>query len=393
MRPISFIDPWYFGTVYYLIFLFLCWSTVLYYIGSNQQKILRSEGNPTQGAALVLTVVLAFFLGLRPESTIFGDMRSYMHSYKNVINHYDAFSLHSEWLWNNVSFFFKRNGFNVHEFFLFVDLVYFGSMLLCAFLLMRKNLWMAVLFFFISFSCYSFATNGLRNGFACSVVLIAIALFALGGNKRPLAVFLMFLAMGFHRSTILPSMAAIASAYLIKDTKTAIRFWLLSILISLAAGPLVEQFFAGLGFDDRLEKYSSVNANERSMAQFSSSGFRLDFLLYSAGAVVMIWYVTRKRLFTDSVYTIIANTYLLCNAFWIMVIRSSFSNRFAYLSWFLYPVVIAYPLLRMNLWKDQDRKTALILFFYSGFTLFMFFIYYFGTINGFRGFNLYWWKD
>ena len=74
-----------------------------------------------------------------------------------------------------------------------------------------------------------------------------------------------------------------------------------------------------------------------------------------------------------------------------MVIRASFSNRFAYLSWFIYPLVMAYPLLRMNLWEDQDRKTSLILFAYSGFLFFMFFIYYFGT-TGFKGFDLYWWR-
>jgi len=53
------------------------------------------------------------------------------------------------------------------------------------------------------------------------------------------------------------------------------------------------------------------------------------------------------------------------------VIRAAFSNRFAYLSWFIYPLVIAYPLLRMNIWEDQDRKTAQILLAYSGFTFFM----------------------
>ena len=110
-----------------------------------------------------------------------------------------------------------------------------------------------------------------------------------------------------------------------------------------------------------------------------------------AGPVAMIWYVTRYRRFTDIGYTMFANTYLLCNAFWIIVIRAAFSNRFAYLSWFMYPVVIAYPLLRMNLWKDQDRKTAIILFFYSAFLFYMYFIYYFGT-SGFKGFEIYWWK-
>jgi hypothetical protein len=125
---------------------------------------------------------------------------------------------------------------------------------------------------------------------------------------------------------------------------------------------------------------------------FSHTGFRWDFLLYSLFPVVMIWYVTRHRKFNDLGYNVIANTYLFCNAFWIMVIRSSFSNRFAYLSWFMYPLVMFYPLLRMNIWKDQDRKTAIILFLYSLFTFFMFFIYYFGT-TGFRGFDQYWWRE
>ena len=61
----------------------------------------------------------------------------------------------------------------------------------------------------------------------------------------------------------------------------------------------------------------------------------------------------------------------LCNAFWIMVIRSAFSNRFAYLSWFIYPIVIAYPLVNLRVWDDQDRKTGWILLSYVGFTAVM----------------------
>ena len=196
--------------------------------------------------------------------------------------------------------------------------------------------------------------------------------------------------MGVHRSTMLPSAAAIASIYVLKDTKNTLRFWFASIAISLVAGPAVTNFFSSLGFDDRMSNYA-VDASEMASGSFSSTGFRWDFLLYSAFPVAMIWYVTRYRRFTDMAYSLFANVYFLCNAFWIMVIRSSFSNRFAYLSWFIYPVVIALPLLRMNLWKDQDRRTAIILFFYTGFTFFMFFVYYFGT-TGFKGFDQYWWR-
>lgn len=393
MQPIDFISPWYFGTAYYILLLILSWFTVLYYVGSSKQKILHAEGSPMQGAALGLTLALTFFLGLRQVSLIFGDMRMYTHTYENVIYQYSSFSLRTEWLWDNLMYFCKSTGFNVNEFFLIVEIGYFAGMFICAMIMMRKNLWISVLFFYTAFSCYSFSTNGIRNGLGCSIELVAICLFALGGAKRYVGYLLMLMAFGIHRSTILPTAAVVSSAFFIKDTKMAIRFWIISIGISLLAGPLVEQFFAALGFDDRMSDYASTNQDEYSMSQFSQSGFRWDFLLYSAAPVAMIWYITRYRKFTDPVYHIFAVSYLLCNAFWIMVIRSAFSNRFAYLSWFLYPVVMAYPLLRMNIWKDQDRKTALIFFLYSGFTFFMFFIYYFGTGNGFNGFDQYWWRQ
>ena len=60
--------------------------------------------------------------------------------------------------------------------------------------------------------------------------------------------------------------------------------------------------------------------------------------------------------------------------FWIIVINASFSNRFAYLSWFLYPIVLSYPLLRMSIWKNQGRKTAYILIAHSLFTYLMWLI-------------------
>ncbi len=393
MEPIEFVRSYYFSTVYYFSFLLLVWGTILYYIGSNGQKILRSEGSPMQAAALVLTLALIFFLGLRPISGDFGDMWLYAYNYNGIETRtFVPMQFGGEWLWEDFGIFCNAIGLNVHEYFLLIEFGYIGLMFICALLLMRKNLWLAMLFFCISFSTYSFGTNGIRNGLACSIELVALALVIEPGPRRVCGFFLMFCAIGIHRSIILPSMAALMTIYMVKDTKTAIRFWLASIAISLLAGPYVEQLMVNIGFDDRVESYYRGQFDETKAAHFSHVGFRWDFLLYSAFPVLMIWYTTRYRKFTEIGYTMFANAYLMCNAFWIMVIRASFSNRFAYLSWFLYPVIIAYPLLRMNLWKDQDRKTAIILFLFSGFTFFMFFIYYFGT-TGFRGFDQYWWVD
>lgn len=391
MEAIEFIKPWYYATAYYFFLLFITWATVLYYMGSNGQKILRSEDQPFQMSSFLLTLALAFYLGLRPFTQEFGDTRAYANFYY-YLSDYHPWGLKTEWLWYNIQMFCKTLGLNTHEFFLFVDLVYFGAMYLCCSILMRKNIWIAIMFFLTAFQTYTYATNGIRNGFACSLELIALSLVSGTKPQRIVSFILMYAALSVHRSTMIPTTAAIMTLYFVKDTKMALRFWLASIGISLVAGPLVEQFFVALGFDDRMTSYQMGQYNEANTQFFSHTGFRWDFLLYSSAPVAMIWYVTRYRRFSDPEYTAIANAYLLSNAFWIMVIRAAFSNRFAYLSWFIYPMVIAYPLLRMNIWKDQDRKTTIILFFYSAFTFFMFFIYYFGT-TGFRGFDLYWWID
>ncbi len=390
MEAIEFVPPYFYNLVYYLTFLILTWFTVLYYIGSGQQKILHAESTPIQGAALFLSLIVIYFLGLRQVSGEFGDTWMYAYDYWRIEPEYKAINIHTEWFWDNIRAFCKSSGFNTNEYFLFVEFFYVMGMFTCAMILMRKNLWIAMLFFFTAFSTYSFGTNGIRNGLSSSIMLVAISLLPEAGGKRLFSFLLMILALGIHRTAALPSAAAIATLVLIKDTKWAIRFWIASIAISLVAGSAITQVFSSLGFDDRMSGYA-IDASQSGDA-FSHTGFRWDFLLYSAFPVVMIWYVTRYRRFTDLTYTIVANTYLLCNAFWIMVIRASFSNRFAYLSWFIYPLVMAYPLLRMNLWKDQDRRTSIILFLYSGFLFFMYFIYYFGTSNGFRGFDLYWWK-
>ena len=389
MEAIEFIPAYYYTTVYYTSLLVITWFTVLYYIGAASQRILHAEGSPIQTAAFILTLIITLFLGLRQASLEFGDTVNYASMYISGFLDYEPVSLSEEWLWGDIAGFCRSLGFNVNEYFLFIEVFYIGGMLTCSWILMRKNLWIAMLFFFTGFQVFSFGTNGIRNGLACALEMVAIALVVERGTKQMLAFLLMFLAMGIHRSTMLPTAAIISSLYLIKDTKWAIRFWVASIFISLVAGSEITQVFVSLGFDDRMTSYSFEATEEM---YFSHAGFRWDFWIYSLFPVIMIWYVTQRRKFTSPEYSVYANTYLLCNAFWILVIRASFSNRFAYLSWFLYPLVIAYPLMRMNLWKDQDRKTAIIFFFYTGFTFFMFFVYYFGT-TGFKGFDQYWWRN
>ena len=229
---------------------------------------------------------------------------------------------------------------------------------------------LGVVFLLNSLMFFTVGVNGLRNGLACHLVLLGTS-FLLDDKWVPGA--LVFLvAFGIHRSTLLPIAAILTGLFLMRNVRYVIIFWFASIFISLVAGGAITSFFSGLGFDDRMTQYTTTS----DMSQFSRVGFRWDFLLYSAAPIALAWYVCVIKNIQDNWYNVICTAYGLCNAFWIMVIRSSFSNRFAYLSWFLYPLVFAYPLVNMPVQNNQDRLTGWCLIAYAGFSAFMWFIFW-----------------
>lgn len=366
-----FIPPSYYGTVYIYAILALCVAFIVHYSGSRGQQLLHKPERPPI-LAIVLAMALIVFMGFRQGLYNFGDSYFYAHSYNNVIDDYSPIDTDGEWLFNNMMFFMKSMHLPVTYFFALVELFYIGCVLLACWRLFPNNTWLALLFCLASFGFYSYGVNGIRNGMATSLVMLAIALFQGRKWEKVISVVLMFLALGVHRSVMLPIAAMFAATYLVRDTRWAMNFWLFSIVISLVLGNYIGDFLAGLGFDDRLSSYFKGQEDAEEMLKFSHTGFRFDFLLYSAMPILMTWYCTVKRHFRDRVFNVLAVTYILSNSFWVMVIRAAYSNRFAYLSWFLYPLVIVYPLLRFDLWNDQDAKTARILAVYAGFTYVMF---------------------
>lgn len=310
----------------------------------------------------LLVGFIIIYMGFRPISGIyFGDMGTYARHFNslqfggNLIFEKDVvFFLFMKWSSKvmSVNFFF----------FLCAALYVFPLYIIC-----KKwfpNYWFyAFLLFVGSFSFWSAGVNGIRNSIACSIFLLAVS-----RDKRIFQVGLILLAIGTHKSLIIPAMGFLL-AQLFNKPKLMIAFWLLCIPISLVAGGFWENLFATLGFeDDRLSYLTDGNVNDD---DFSSNGFRWDFLLYSASAVFAGWYFIVKKGFEDKIYFWLFNTYVFANAFWILVIRANFSNRFAYLSWFMMALVIVYPFLKMELMKNQHKVIAKVMLIYFAFTFFM----------------------
>ncbi len=362
---IDFIPLKYYFDVFIYFCLFLVIANLLhaYTVGLNDQKnlkFLRTSG-------WVLLVLTILYLGLRPISgKHFGDMRTYS---KYFMSYANGASVTTE---KDVLFhsFMKTLSYfvGVHGFFLIIATLY----ILPSYYISKKHFkayWFyGFLMFLVSFSFYTYGTNGIRNGLATSLFLWGLCY----PNKKIIMGMFFLLAVLFHKSLLLP-VIAYGLTLVYNNPKTYLKAWFLAIPISLFIGSVFVTVFTILGFgDDRLAEYLTGEYTETEI----KTGFRWDFIFYSAFPVFAGWYFVIKKGFKDQFYNQILNTYLICNAFWILIIRANFSNRFAYLSWFLMAIVIIYPILKQSFFKNQQIMIAKIVTAYFSFTFLMYLIYY-----------------
>ncbi|WP_159020232.1 EpsG family protein [Algibacter sp. L3A6] len=364
----DFIPLEYYSFYFYQIIFLTCVITYLHtlVLSGYEQKTYNYNRNLS---FILLTFILAY-MGFRPISGIyFVDMATYARTFEQFKHGMQvspdgdiAFEL-----------FIKgcSNIMTVEMFFLLCAIIYVVPLFLAVKTWFPRYYFFAFLLLVASFSFWAYGTNGIRNGMASSIFILGLSYIK--RNNIKMIIILIFSIM-FHKSMTLPVIALVTSFFM-TDTKKYFMFWGLSIILSLVMGAFWVQLFASLGFgDDRLAGYLTAKADP---SQFSSTGFRFDFLIYSGAPLALAYFYVIKKGFNDVIYKHILHTYIISNAFWIMVIRANFSNRFAYLSWFLMALVVGYPLFKKIFWEHQFKKIGLILLIYYSFTYLMFYYYEF----------------
>lgn len=365
------ISPYIYAQVYYWVAFALCGFIFLRYSASTNNRLLLQQN--TFVPALLLSVLAIIYLGLRPTHYMFGDMVTYAQGYRAGQISGIAIEAKGEWLFAWIQQVLINLGMSEQIFFLVCSIGYIYLQYWVCQKLLWENVWIAMLFILSAFEFYVFAVNGVRNGLACAIVMTAMTIAIQAKGKfwsLMVAATIAFLVLFIHKSTIISIGCAFLALFYFKNPKYAIYIWIASIFVSLAAGSFFTNHLGGLMAGEA--KYVDYTVGHYTEAQFSKSGFRWDFLLYSAMPVLLIYYVNIKKKIRERVFDYLAVTYLLANSVWILVIRMNYSNRFAYLSWFLYPLVLAYGLIRLHIWDDQDRKIGLFLLLHAGFTLGMF---------------------
>jgi len=310
----------------------------------------------------LLLIFLILYIGLRPIDGIFGDTINYNRGFVDYSNGASIKKV-NDLGWH---LFMKAaaNLMSVHGFFTICSFLYIFPLYKISKTFFEKYWYYAFLMFIVSFSFWTYGVNGVRNGAACSIFLWGICY-----RNNVLLMSLCFLiATAFHKTLFLPITAFIIT-YFYNDPKIYLKAWFVCIPISFVLGSFFIFLFTNLGFgDERLTGYLTSTA--------INTGFRWDFIFHSGFAVFAGWFFVIKKGFNDTTYNKLLNTYLICNSFWILVIRANFSNRFAYLSWFMMALIIIYPLLKKQFFENQHLMIGKVMLAYFSFTYAMYYVYY-----------------
>lgn len=307
-------------------------SVVIYGQGSS-----RAGFSVGFNAFMAWTVggLLVLFIGTRPIDAAFVDMTTYAVSYE--ITQHTGRDFYSDWGFNLLTGALASFA-SVEIFFLVCAAVYILPLIVG----MRRahSNWGYAAFLALAsgLSFFSYGVNGLRQGMATSLL---IAAFAFWDNKLVM-VLLMIAAESMHKSALLPIASFIAAGFYPQPWFYAVA-WTGALATSVVFGDKLSNFFVGLTFAGDDERLSSYTANAGLGGD--KGGFRLDFVLYSIVPIAISYAMAGATTKKDPFYRRLVCAYLLANTFWIIVMYAAFSNRFAYLSWFMMPWIIIYPFL------------------------------------------------
>lgn len=353
------IDAILYPTIYLIIISLL----TLFQCTGKGYFLYRNDNHTGEICLLILLIV---FIGFRPASYVFVDMMNYIGFYNHLKGTPFNFNPNAEnKIFDNLFSYLAAYNMGYTTFFIVIAAIYFSGIYICCRKLFPKNTFLAFLVYLGAFSTLSYATNGVKAGAAASIFLMALAY----REKKWLSVLLLLISWGFHHSMIL-CIAAYVVVSVYKNPKAYLLFWVGCLLIALLHIGFFQELFAGMA-DERGAAYLTSTKNWG-----GKSGFRYDFVLYSATPVAVGWWVIFKKRIISDRYNFLLNLYLLTNGIWMLCMYASFTNRIAYLSWFMLPIVLIYPFINEKISDWQNEYLSRIALAHLSFTLFMAFIYY-----------------
>lgn len=358
------LEPLIPGYAYKWVYVIFTWLLlVCYSFKKGKSLTVKEQENRGFYIAIGIGVILMLFFGLRPiDDEYMGDTVMFSYRFQEIAKGIQppldaSLSTFHDPLWRVIENAMALARIDVTFWLLLIAVAYISFNLLAVRRVFRGYELPAFLFFISSFMFYSGGVNAFRNACAYSVMFYALTYYSLQRNEKYLWMALFALiAIMIHASTLM-ILVGIVGALVLRRTRYALIPWVLAIIISLVWGSSFAYMIAGV-VKGRALLYLQFAQDESVMSEMASTGFRWDFLLFSLPPIILGYYVTEIRKVDDKFFQLLLNTYILTNAIWIIFIDAYASNRFASLSWSLYPYVIAYPVMKMKLWEPKVQNLA-----------------------------------
>ena len=353
-----------------IITIITLFSTYRYYI--KKSHITTSLKHKKQDGTLILAIFMVLFIGFRPESGVFIDMMNYIAHY-HALYEGNVFVFDKEaenLLFDNYFAWVGSQNLGMTFFFVSIAAIYFICTYIACKRMFPRDTLIAYLVFLAAFSTFPYGTNGVKAGAAGAIFLMAMSY----RENLKVCIPLVLVSWGFQHSMIMPIVAFILTL-ICKNSKVYFAGWCFCLLIAIAHITFFQELFAGILSESGDSGVVYLDSEDKEWG--GKTGFRIDFVIYSVMPIIVGWWaVYKKKMQLSKIYTCLLNLYMTLNGTWLLCMYANFTNRIAYLSWFLYPIVLIYPYINENWGVSRYKALSIVTLAHLGFTLFMVFIYY-----------------
>lgn len=306
-----------------------------------------------------------YFVGYRQWwiEDVFGDSIRYGKAYLEFSLYkswdFETYKEYGFWL---LTYLCRWLGLSVEMFFLVCAFLYLFPLFVSSYKLSKQYPHLIILFIVTTMSFYMYAVDGIRNGISTSFLILAFV------NYRNTLRFFIYslIAFSFHYSAVWPfSFFCIAILY--PKVKLYLFAWVFSVFCGFMLSGYIKNLLLIIPFlNEKAESYLTGTA---SLSMFSKVGFRWDFVLYSSLPIWFSSYFYFIKSYRNDFYNKLFSCYLLSNMLWVFINEVPFSNRFAYLSWFMMPLLIVYPMIDMKYFNYRYTSISIVLIGYYLFTI------------------------
>lgn len=299
-------------------------------------------------AKLLLIYVIVLFLVVGVTNPITADMSTYL-KYSDIMENvslFDSLNL-TRWEPGFIIFqWFLSNINTSHTFFILI------SNLLILLLIVQSlkkvvpfNKIPLIMFGYLSlFSFYNLINNILRQGF--SIAFLLVMLICLEKNKYLQSIIFLIIATMFHTTAIIGAIIIIFYKINVLLNKYIYIYFIAALTMVLNINQRLVSLLPFSLIGD-VENYIQQYTSETSLLRYASVN-RLDFLLFSVFWFVFGLFLYKRYLFKDSFYLLIIKAYAVYGAIFFLLGFISFSDRLAVYSWFLIPLILFYPVIKMR---------------------------------------------